>query len=109
MAHYLLQLSYTPESWAAQLRNPENRIQAVTPVLEKLGGRFEQAYVSFGEYDIVAFVEAPDNVSAAAMSLAFSAGGAVKSIKTTPLLTVDEAIAAMRKAAEAAKVYRPAR
>jgi uncharacterized protein with GYD domain len=109
MAHYLLQLSYTPESWAAQLRNPENRIQAVTPVLEKLGGRFEQAYVSFGEYDIVAFVEAPDNVSAAAMSLAFSAGGAVKSIKMTPLLTVDEAIAAMRKAAEAAKVYRPAR
>ena len=107
MAHYLLQLSYTPEGWEAMLRHPQNRIEAVAPTLERLGAGFEAAYLSFGEYDVVAFVEAPDNVSAAAMSMAFTAGGAIKSIKTTPLLTVDEGIEAMRKAAEAARTYRP--
>jgi uncharacterized protein with GYD domain len=107
MAHYLLQLSYTPEAWAAQLKNPANRAEAVRPTLERLGARFEDVYLSFGEYDVVAFVEAPDNVSAAAFSLAISAGGAVKAIKTTPLLTIEEGIEAMRKGADAGAVYRP--
>jgi hypothetical protein len=47
----------------------------------------------------------PDNVSAAAFSLAVSAGKAVKAIKTTPLLTIEDGIAAMQKAAGAN--YRP--
>jgi hypothetical protein len=46
-----------------------------------------------------------DHVSAAAFSLAVSAGGAVKAIKTIPLLTIEEGIAAMQKAAGAG--YRP--
>ena len=109
MAHYLVQLSYTPESFAAQLKEPRNRIEAVTPVLEKLGGRFTAAYYSFGEADIVFTAEFPDNVSAAAASLAFSAGGAVKSIKTTPLMTIEEGMNALRKASVAAAVYVPQR
>jgi hypothetical protein len=50
-------------------------------------------------------MEMPDNVSAAAFSLAGSAGGGIKAVKTTPLLTIDEGIEAMRKAAGAG--YRP--
>lgn len=52
-------------------------------------------------------MEAPDNVSAAAISLAITAGGAVKAYETTPLLTPEEGIEAMRKGAEAAGAYRP--
>jgi hypothetical protein len=52
-------------------------------------------------------MEAPDNVSAAGLSMAVSAGGAVQAIKTTPLMTTDEGIQAMRQGAEAAAVYRP--
>jgi hypothetical protein len=52
-------------------------------------------------------MEAPDNISAAAIAIAVAAGGAVKGIKTTPLLTIDEGIAAIRKASEAAASYRP--
>ena len=107
MPHYLLQLAYTPEGWAAQLKNPGNRFEAVQPVFDRLGARFESGYLSFGEYDIVGIVEAPDNVSAAAISLAFSAGGAVKAIKTTPLMTPEEGIEALRKAGDASSVYRP--
>ena len=52
-------------------------------------------------------MEAPDNVTAAALSLAFSSGGAVKAIKVTPLMTIDEGIDATRRGAEVAAVYRP--
>lgn len=107
MAHYLVQLAYTPEAWAAQIKNPQNRVDVVRPLLEKLGARFEAAYLAFGKYDIVFIMEAPDNVSAAAVSLAIAAGGAVRAYETTPLMTTDEGIEAMRKAASAASSYRP--
>jgi len=44
----------------------------------------------------------PDNVAAAALAMAFNAGGAVKTVKTTPLMSISEGIAAMKKAAECA-------
>ena len=107
MAHYLVQLAYTPEAWAAQLKNPQNRIEVVRPAFEKAGARFEAAYLAFGKYDLVFIMEAPDNVTAAAISLAATAGGAVKAYETTPLMTPEEGIEAMRKGAEVAAVYRP--
>ena len=61
--------------------------------------------LAFGEYDFVLVCQMPNNVSAAAFSMAASAGGAVKAVKTTPLMTIDEAMEAMRKASGAG--YRP--
>jgi uncharacterized protein with GYD domain len=107
MARYLVQASYTPESWAAQLENPQDRRQVVEPLLQRLGGRFETLDYAFGEYDIIAIVELPDNVSAAAVGLAIMAGGAMKAYKTTPLLSSSEGLQAMRRAAEAASTYQP--
>src|SRR5712691_10584320 len=98
MAKYLFQATYTSEAWAAQVQNPQNRIEVVRPALERLGGRFECVYYAFGEYDLVAIIEMPDNVSMAAIALAVSAGGAMKASKTTPLMTIEEGIEAMRKA-----------
>jgi len=75
-------------------------------VIEKLGGRIESAWFSFGDYDIVVITELPDNVSAAAIAMAFAAGGACKSVQTTPLISADEAVQALKKARECG--YRPA-
>ena len=105
MPHYMLQVAYTPEAWAAQIKSPQDRVQAIRPAVEKLGGKVEGAWYSFGEYDIMALLEMPDNVSAAAFAVAAAAGGAVKSVKTTPLMTVQEGIEALRKAGGAG--YRP--
>jgi len=105
MARCLFQAAYTSEAWAALVKNPQNRVEAVRPAIEGLGGYIESAYFAFGEYDVVMIAEMPDNVGAAALSLAASAGGAVKTIKTTPLMTVEEGIEAMRKAATSG--YRP--
>jgi uncharacterized protein with GYD domain len=107
MPHYLVQTSYTSEAWADIIKNPQDRVVAVGKALGAVGGRFVATYLAFGEYDVVYVMEAPDNISAAAIAIAVAAGGAVKGIKTTPLLTIDEGIAAIRKAGEAAASYRP--
>ena len=98
MAHYLLQVAYTPQAWATMIKNPQDRVQALKPVLDKMGGKVESAYFAFGDYDLVAIFDMPGNVDAAAFAMAAAAGGAVKSIKTTPLLTTAEGLDAMRKA-----------
>lgn len=104
MGFYLLQATYTPESWAGMVKAPQNRLQAIRPVIQRLGGKIEQIWLSFGEYDTVAILELPDHVSAAAFSIAASAGGGLKAIKTTPLMTVEEGVKAMSKAAESGYV-----
>jgi uncharacterized protein with GYD domain len=100
MASFLLQVAYTPQAWAALLKNPQDRTQVLRPVLEKLGGRFESAYFAFGEYDVVAVLELPGEVDAAAFSIAAAAGGAIKSIKTTPLMSIADGITAIQKAGQ---------
>src|SRR5215472_10119291 len=98
MAYYLIQVAYTPEAWAAMVKNPQDRSAAVGSAIQKLGGRIERFWLSFGDYDIVGVVEMPSNVSAAAFAVAVGAGGACKSVKTTPLLTTEEGIEAMKQA-----------
>jgi uncharacterized protein with GYD domain len=105
MAYYLVQAAYTTEAWAAMVKDPQNREEVIRPVIERLGGSLVGTWFAFGEYDVVSIIQMPDNVSAAALSLAASAGGAAKAIKTTPLMTIAEGITAMRQAAAAG--YRP--
>ena len=98
MSYYLIQVAYNPEGWQALVKNPQNRVEAVRPAVEKLGGKIENAWYSFGDYHVTLVLQMPDNVSAAALSIAFAAGGALKSVKTTPLLTTTEALEAMKLA-----------
>jgi uncharacterized protein with GYD domain len=106
MPHYLIQVAYNRGGVAALLQEPQNRIEKVTPAIEAVGGRVECGYFAFGDHDVVLICEMPDNTSAAAFALAVAAGGTVGSYKTTVLLTPEEAVEAMRKAAESS--YQPA-
>lgn len=107
MALYLYQLSYTADSWKAQVQSPQDVRDRVAAASEKLGGRLVHAWYSLGDYDLVAILEYPDNVSVAAASIMVIAGGALKAGKTTPLLTIEEGMAALQKAGEAAGLYKP--
>jgi uncharacterized protein with GYD domain len=98
MALYLLQVAYTSEAWATMVKKPQDRIEMVTPAIRKLGGRLVEGYFAFGEYDVVAIINMPDNVTAAGFSMSVAAGGACKSVKTTPLMTRQEGVRAMRTA-----------
>lgn len=98
MPSFLVQVAYNSEAVAALLKKPHDRSAVVAKVVEKLGGTLKGAWLSFGDYDTIVVVDMPDNVSAAAFALAISAGGSCKTVKTTPLLGVDEGLAAMKKA-----------
>ncbi len=98
MPFYLHQVSYTPESLSKLIANPQDRFEAVRAPIEKLGGKIKDSYFAFGPYDAVLITEMPDNVSAAAIALAFAAGGALRNCQTTALMTNAEALNAMRKA-----------
>ena len=78
-------------------------MEALRPVIEKLGGKVHAWYYCWGDYDVVVFFDVPDNVNAAAASMAVAAGGAVK--ETTHLLSPDEGFDAMLLAQGAG--YRP--
>ena len=105
MPQYLTQVSYTQEAWQALVHNPQDRIEAVRPAIEKLGGKVVNAWFAFGDFDVVAVLEMPNNVAAAAIAIAFAAGGACRNVKTTPLLSTSEAVEAAKKAATSG--YRP--
>ena len=105
MPLYLTRFSYTPETWSRLMKNPEDRRAAATQYIEAVGGRLHGFWYALGEHDGYNLWEAPDNVSMAAVAMAISAGGALRSFETTVLLDVEETIAAMRKASRIA--YRP--
>lgn len=107
MALYMYQAAYTPESMAAQIKEPQDRIEVVRPALEAMGVKFVAAGYPFGEYDLLVLVEAPDDTTAASMAMAIAAGGAVKAAKTTRLLTGAEWVESLQKAQ--GSHYRPPR
>jgi uncharacterized protein with GYD domain len=105
MPLYLTRFSYTPETWAKLIKNPEDRREAARQYIESVGGKLHGFWYAFGEHDGYNLWEAPDNVSMAATALAIGAGGALSSVQTTVLLTVEDTLAALQKASSIR--YRP--
>src|SRR5688572_26862248 len=75
MALYLTRFSYTPETWARLSQKPEDRRDAAREYIEAVGGKLHGFWYAFGEYDAYSLLEAPDNVSIAAVAMAISGGG----------------------------------
>ncbi len=98
MPFYLVQASYSVQATASMVKNPQDRAAAVRPMIERMGGKLHGLWLSFGEYDVVAIAEMPDNSTAAAFSMAIGSSGGMSAYRTTPLLTVAEATEAMKKA-----------
>ena len=105
MPHYMVQGGYTAETWARLVKAPEDREAVVRKILEGAGGKLEALYYTFGQDDFVGLFEASDNTTAAGLAIAITASGAFRSFRTTPLMTTQEAMAAMRRAGQVG--YRP--
>ncbi len=107
MTQYLYRAAYTPESLATQIKNPSDRIAAVGAMIEhSIGAKITGGGFAFGEYDIAVIVEASDDTEMAAVAIAIASGGAIRSSKTTRLLSGDEWIAALEKSSSVS--YSPA-
>src|SRR2546421_9707626 len=88
MPLYMYQAAYTPESWAAQLKNPQNRVEAVgRAACEAVGGKLIGGWYCFCEYDLVIIADVPDNESKSAIAMAIAAGGALQAGKTTGFMS----------------------
>lgn len=103
MPKYLVVGSYTAEGAKGLLKDGgSKRRQIAEAALNSVGATMEQFYFAFGDHDIYAIVDAPDNVSVAAASLAISAAGGAQT-KTVVLLTPDEIDRATKKT----MIYQP--
>ena len=90
MPKFLSLASYTPDGAKALAKGGgSQRRAAIEEMYKKLGGKLETFYYAFGDFDVVAIGEAPDNVTAAAMSLAINASG-IAQTKTIVLMTPEE-------------------
>lgn len=97
MSKYLVQASYTADGVKGLAKDTASgRKEAVMHAAESLGGRLEALYYSFGEFDILAILDLPDNAAAARFALRAASTGQVH-IKTTPLLTCEETDKALLK------------
>ena len=105
MPTYMTQFAYTPEAWSALVKRPEDRSQVLGQLLESVGGKLICFYYAFSDYDGVFIFEAPDETAAAGALLAVFGPGHNKAIKTTQLLTVRQALDAMKRASGVR--YRP--
>jgi uncharacterized protein with GYD domain len=103
MAKFLMQASFTKEGTKGLAKEGgSKRRQAAEQFFTSAGGKLEAFYFAFGDTDVFAIVDFPDNVSAAAISLAGNAAGPVN-VKATVLITPEE----MDRAAEKSQGLRP--
>ena len=99
MPKYLVVASYTADGVKGVLKDGgSKRRQAAESALKSVGAKVDAFYFAFGEHDVYAIIDAPDNVSIAAASLAIGASGAVQT-KTVVLLTPEEIDQATKKTA----------
>src|SRR3954447_14065894 len=96
MGHYLIEVGYTSQAWNTQIDTEANVIDRITPALKACGGKLESMYYAFGERDLVGIIDFKTPEDAAAFALAVGSGGALTMYRTTPLLSVDQGMKAMR-------------
>ena len=107
MAHYLLSFSFAAETTKKLIAKPEDRRAAAAKALKAVGGKLKDYYFALGKHDAIVVAELPDNLTAAAAGMLTGSSGAFSHVQTTPLLTMAEAVKAMRAAGKATKSYRP--
>ena len=96
MPKYLWQISYTISGAKGLLaEGGSSRRDAITAMVESVGGHVEVCYYAFGTTDLYVIGEVPDEVAATSLSLRTAGAGAARS-QTVVLLTpeqLDEATA----------------
>ena len=106
MTLYLHQANYSLESMKGLVASPQNRKEIVAKAFEAAGGRLIDAWMAFGEYDIVVLSEFDKQVDAVSLAMAIGSSGSLTNLKTTVLISMDEAVNAMKSAGQITGVYK---
>lgn len=88
MAHYILLLNYTQEG-ISKIKDSPNRAEAARALARECGAEMKDLYLTMGEYDLVAQVEADSDEAMARFALAVGSQGNVRS-RTLRAFTEDQ-------------------
>ncbi|MCU9849800.1 GYD domain-containing protein [Defluviimonas sp. WL0024] len=108
MGFYLFQGSYAPAAIKAMIEKPQDRRAAAAKMIEAIGGKLHHMFFCFGSDDIVALVEAPDDKAMIAGSMLVGGSGSMSAGRTTKLISIEDAMAAMKAAQDAAPSFKSA-
>ena len=103
MAKYLIEANYVGDGIKGLLKEGgTSRRGTVEEAARTVGGTLDAFYYAFGETDVYAIIDMPDNATTAGLALTIAASGLV-TIRTTVLLTPEEIDEATKKS----PAYRP--
>jgi uncharacterized protein with GYD domain len=108
MPIYITQGRYTRDAIRGMIVKPEDRAEALSRLISKVGGRLHGYYVTFGEYDFLTIAEVPNDVQMAAVLLTAGGGGGVTDLRTTVAMTSIEAKGAFAAASDIAPGFKSA-
>ncbi len=96
MTTYIVLMNWT-EQGAKNVRDSPKRLDAAKKQLGEMGGSFKAFYLTMGECDMVAVVEAPDDAVLARFALMLAAGGNIRTrtLKAFPEFAYREIISSL--------------
>jgi uncharacterized protein with GYD domain len=98
MGIYITQGNYTGSAMKGMVNNPEDRERVVAGLMESVGAKLLQYYVTTGEYDFLVVTESNSLQDIVAGLMVAGASGGVTNMKTVQALTTQEAKVAMERA-----------
>jgi len=107
MPRFITFFAYTGDAAKAMIEKPSDRSAAATALVESLGGTLEAFYWMQGKHDGFLITNLRDGVTAAALSAAVGATGAIVGLETHQIFDHDEMSAIVEQAATARKAYKP--
>jgi uncharacterized protein with GYD domain len=107
MAHYMIEVGYTPQAWTGQIDDQPNVVDRIAPAVKAAHGKIECLYYAFGDTDLVGIIDFASPEDAAAFALVVTGSGALSSYKTTPLLTIAQGMESMKRAQQVREKYTP--
>lgn len=100
MTKYLWQVTYSAEGARGLLAEGGSaRRDAITQMVESVGGTVESCYFSLGGRDLFVIGDVPDEVAAATLGIRTAAAGTARS-ESVVLLTPEQVDDAVRREAE---------
>ena len=98
MARYLIRVSYTPESWATVMQNPQMRREAARGVIEAAGGKLFSFDFAPGTEEVVVVVDFPSDAYGSAAAIATTSAGVLRTYTVTRLMSPEETIEVVEQA-----------
>ncbi len=109
MPKYALFFTYTSDAWDAMVEKPRDRAAQARAVVEAADGTMESIYWMFGPHDGLCIFDAPNSISAGAVSVAVGSTGSFKHLETHELLTQEQLTEMLAGARECRRRYQSPR